>query len=255
LTTAENNSPVNDLLIACTLTVTNACIGGGTVTFTQNNDNNNNGTWTVTGGTGVKSGSNNFIFTPGIVAGCFTATYQNGACTATANFAIFPTAPVITAPANSCAAMFTLPTVAAVSGFDVNYSLDGGAYSASPSTTTPGCHTVVARYVLSAACGSSSAGTAGSGLCGSSNTVSVVIFPAAPTIAAIANTCNSKLGNITAVTTVSGFTAEYAVQAPGGSLSAYGTLTAANNLLTNTPGCWTIKARYKLTSVCGSTPV
>jgi hypothetical protein len=24
-------------------------------------------------------------------------------------------------------------------------------------------------------------------------------------------------------------------------------------LLTNTPGCWTIKARYKLTAACGTT--
>jgi hypothetical protein len=48
-----------------------------------------------------------------------------------------------------------------------------------------------------------------------------------------------------------GFTAEYAVQAPGGILSAYGDLITANTLLTNTPGCWTIKARYKLAAACG----
>jgi hypothetical protein len=70
---------------------------------------------------------------------------------------------------------------------------------------------------------------------------------------AIANTCNTMLSSITAVTAVSFFTAEYAVQPPGGALSAYNTLAITNSLLTNTKGCWTIKARYKLTSACGTT--
>ena len=249
----ESNSE-NSVLIACTLTVTNACVGGGTVTFTQNNDNNNNGTWTVTGGTGVKSGSRNFIFTPGSNAGCFSASYHNGGCTASANFVIFPPAPVITEPESSCASMFDLPSVPAKSGFNIQYKIDAGAFSTSPSTTTPGCHTVQARYVLASNCGSTTSGTAGTGSCGVSNTVSVAIFPAAPTIANISNTCNSALGSITAVSSVSGFTAEYAVQPPGGSISSYGTLGSANALLTNTPGCWTVYARYKIQSACGSTP-
>src|SRR4030095_10293409 len=102
---------------------------------------------------------------------------------------VFPSAPIITEPANTCASMFTLPAVSTVTGFNVQYSLDGGAFLSSPSTTTPGCHTVNARYVLAAACGSTTTGTQGPGACGSSNTVNVVIFPAAPVITAPANAC------------------------------------------------------------------
>jgi hypothetical protein len=56
-------------------------------------------------------------------------------------------------------------------------------------------------------------------------------------------------------TAVTGFTAEYAVQPPGGSLSAYGTLAAANTATNNTPGCWTIKARYKLSAIAVVQPL
>src|SRR4030095_6090650 len=99
------------------------------------------------------------------------------------------------------------------------------SWSAAPVIpTTPGCYSIQARYVTSAACGSIPAGTAGTGSCAASNTVNVVIFPAAPTLATPANTCDAPLANITAVPSVPGFSAEYAVQAPGGSLSAYGTL-------------------------------
>ena len=155
---------------------------------------------------------------------------------------IFPTAPVITAPANTCASAFTLPTVATVAGFNVQYSIDGGAYSASPTTTTPGCHTITARYVLAAACGSTAAGTAGSGACGPSNSVSVVIFPTAPVITAPANTCASAF-TLPTVATVAGFNVQYSID--GGAYSASPTTT--------TPGCHTITARYVLAAACGST--
>src|SRR4029077_11133335 len=79
----------------------------------------------------------------------------------TVSVVIFPSVPTITAPANTCNSMFTLPTVAAVAGFNIEYKIDGGAYSANPSTTAAGCHTVTARYVLAATCGSTYAGNAG----------------------------------------------------------------------------------------------
>ncbi|TMI61229.1 MAG: immunoglobulin domain-containing protein, partial [Bacteroidetes bacterium] len=174
----------------------------------------------------------------------------------TVSVVIFPASPILTAPANTCNAAFSLPTVTPATNFDVQYSIDGGAYSVTPTIPTiPGCHTIQARYVLSAVCGTSGAGTSGTGACTASNTVNVVIYPAAPILVQLSNTCNTKLADITAVPAISGFTAEYAVQAPGGTLSAYNNnINQVNNLLTNTPGCWTIKARYRLTNTCGSTP-
>src|SRR5205085_230677 len=102
-----------------------------------------------------------------------------------------------------------LPTVTAVTGFNVEYNIDGSGYLASPTVpTTPGCHSIIAHYVLASACGGTAANTAGTGSCGPSNTVNVVIFPAAPALAALSNTCNSQLANITAIAAVGGFTAE-----------------------------------------------
>lgn len=111
------------------------------------------------------------------------------ACRKVYNFVVYPTPPVITPSTNTCNAMFALPTVPAVAGFTVEYSLDGGAWTANPSSTTPGCHTIAARYVTESACGglpfnivpagSFSDGTVSS--CTSpSNTVATVIFPNAP---------------------------------------------------------------------------
>jgi len=158
----------------------------------------------------------------------------------TVSTVIFPTVPVITATANTCNSMFTLPTVASVTGFNVQYSLDGGAYSANPSTTTPGCHTVTARYVLAATCGSTYSNNAGP--CSVSNTVSVVIFPTAPTITAPANTCNAAF-TLPAVTPVAGFNIKYSID--GGGWSATPSTTAV--------GCHSIKAKYVLAAACGST--
>jgi hypothetical protein len=184
-------------------------------------------------------------------------TTGSGSCgvSNTVSVVIFPTAPTLTPPINTCASAFTLPSVPTVAGFTIQYNIDGSGFTATPIIpTTPDCHTIQARYILSAVCGSTAAGATGPGACAASNTVSVVIFPATPSLVQLANTCNSKLADITAIAVVSGFTAEYAVQAPGGSLSAYNSnLNQVNNLLSNTPGCWTIKARYSLSSNCGST--
>jgi hypothetical protein len=100
-----------------------------------------------------------------------------------------PNSTSITAPANTCNAgtAFTLPSVTAISGFTVQWSINGGAYTASPTVpTTAGCHTLKARYVLTSSMRSIcniSAGTAAPAGCLESNlTVSVVIFPAAPSL-------------------------------------------------------------------------
>ncbi|MEZ4909223.1 MAG: hypothetical protein R2774_00010 [Saprospiraceae bacterium] len=157
---------------------------------------------------------------------------------------IFPSAPVITSPTNTCNSAFTLPTVDPVGDFTVEFSIDGGTYSATPAVpTTPGCHTVTARYVLAADCGTTLAGAVGSDPCGESNEVSVVIFPSAPVIAAPSNTCNSAFA-LPTVDPVGDFTVEFSID--GGTYSATPTVPT-------TPGCHTVTARYVLASDCGTT--
>jgi len=154
---------------------------------------------------------------------------------------IFPAAPVLAESANTCASAFTLPTVTAVAGFNVEFSVDGGIYSSSPTIpTVPGCHTIQARYVLTANCGSTAAGTPSSCL---SNVVSAVIFPASPAISAPSNACASAF-TLPTVPAVTGFTVQYSID--GGSYSASPTIPA-------TPGCHTIQAKYVLISNCGVT--
>src|SRR6185369_9240280 len=122
------------------------------------------------------------------------------------------------------------------------YSIDGNtAWSASPTIpSTSGCHTIQARYVQTATCGSTAAGTPSSCL---SNVVSVVIFPAAPVLAAPANTCASAF-TLPTVTAVTGFNVEFSVD--GGTYSSSPTIPTA-------PGCHTIQARYILGAACGNT--
>jgi hypothetical protein len=242
------------------VTTTNACVGGGTVTFSQTGGAAG-GTWTVSGGGTIVASTG--VFTP-TTPGCFTATYTTPApgCTDTKNFVVFPGAPALTALANTCnATLANITAVATVPGFTAEYAVQppSGALSAYSDlattnallTNTPGCWTIKARYRLTADCGGTAAGTISSNVACQETTINAVVFPPAPVLTPIANTCDSKLADITAVSDVAGFIAEYAVQAPGGTLSAYGDLTTANALLTNTPGCWTIKARYKLTAACG----
>jgi hypothetical protein len=158
---------------------------------------------------------------------------------------IFPAAPIITAPANTCASAFTLPTVTPVPGFNVQYSIDEGAFSASPSTTTPGCHTVQARFVLGTACGDTPAGTAGTGGCGASNTVNVVIFPAAPPAPIVSPGC----GPFTVIPppTVDGFNIQYSFN--DGATWGANTPPTADNC-----AGYRIRTRYVLAATCGSTP-
>ncbi len=77
-----------------------------------------------------------------------------------------------------------------------------------------------------------------------------VVFPEAPQ-PELTGGCGTEL-EFLSFTAVSGFNAEFAVQAPGGTLSEFGTLTQANAYLNNTPGCWTVVSRYTLSSDCST---
>ena len=221
------------------VTTVNSCVGGSTVTFTQTGAPGN-GTWTVSGGGTINSSG---VFTP-TTAGCFTATYTSPAgCTDTENFVVYPV-PVITAPPNTCNTAFTLPTVTAVSGFTVRYSIDGGAFAASPTIpTTPGCHTIQAKYFLAADCGTTVAGSTMD--CAVSNTVSVVIFPLAPSAPAVNPGCG--LFTVEPPPTIAGFDIQYSFD--DGATWGPNTPPTADNC-----AGYRIKTRYVTSAACGTTP-
>jgi hypothetical protein len=220
----------------------NSCVSGGIVTFSQ--IGGLAGIWTVSGGGTIDAATGDF--TPS-ASGCFSATYTNtlDGCSGVANFVVFPSEPVLTAPANTCNAAFVLPVVTPVVGFTVQYSINGGAWATAPAIpTTPGCHTIAARYVNTAACGLTAALTPSAITgCDASADVSVLIYPSEPVLTAPANTCNAAFV-LPAVTPVVGFTVQYSIN--GG---AWATAPA----IPTTPGCHTIAARYVNTAACGST--
>ncbi|MEZ4909222.1 MAG: lectin-like protein, partial [Saprospiraceae bacterium] len=158
---------------------------------------------------------------------------------------IYPSEPVLTAPTSTCNSAFTLPVVTAVTGFTVQYSIDGGAWATAPVIpTTPGCHTIAARYVNTAACGSTAALTPSTIVgCDASAEVSVLIYPSEPVLTAPTNTCNSAF-TLPVVTAVTGFTVQYSID---------GSAWATAPVIPTTPGCHTIAARYVNTVACGST--
>src|SRR4030095_763152 len=107
----ELASESNPDLPPCLLTVQNSCTGGSNVTFTLQN-NNTSGTWTIGGGTFttiIGSSTITVTFTPGSTPGCFNASYTTSGCSVNQNFIIFPPAPALTAPSNTCNAALTIP--------------------------------------------------------------------------------------------------------------------------------------------------
>jgi CshA-type fibril repeat protein len=223
-----------------TVTTNNACIGGGNITFTSNAPDG--GTWSVSGGGTITSAG---VFTA-TTAGCFIATYTIAStnCSGASSFLVYPQAPVISAPANTCNAAFSLPIVAEVSGFTIQYSVDGAAFSENPTTpSSAGCHTVKARYVNTAACGNTAALTAGTGTCSESNTVSVVVFPQTPVLVEPTATCNQSF-QLPSVAAQNGFTVQYSID---------GAAFTANPNIPSSVGCHTITARYVTAASCGST--
>ncbi|HRO73778.1 MAG TPA: hypothetical protein PK611_08915, partial [Saprospiraceae bacterium] len=124
-----------------------------------------------------------------------------------------------------------------------------GSWSANPSTTISGCHSVRARYVLAAACGSTPAGASSSDPgCAASAAVNALIYPEAPVITAPANTCTSAF-TLPVVTPYAGFTVQYRIQNVPNSILIDWTSTP---VMPTTPGCYTIQARYVNTAQCGS---
>ena len=177
-----------------------------------------------------------------------TGTAGTGLCanSNTVSIVIFPTAPTISAPVNTCNAAFTLPTVTTVTGFTVQYSINNGTFAAAPTIpTTPGCYNVRAQYVLTAACGSTVANTAGTGSCGPSNTVNVVIFPTAPAAPTVTAGCGAF--TVTPPATIAGFNIEYSFD-DGATWGANTPPTAEN--------CtgYKIKTRYVTSAACGTIP-
>jgi hypothetical protein len=226
------------------VTTVNSCAGGTAVTFTQMNGAPN-GTWTISGGGTIVPGTG--VFTP-TTAGCFTATYTTPApgCTDTKNFVVYPV-PVITAPPNSCNAAFTLPTVATVTGFTVQYSVDGGAFAPSSTITiptTPGCHTIQAKYFLEADCGTTVAGSTMD--CAVSNTANVVIFPLAPSAPVVSPGCG--LFTVEPPPTITGFDIQYSFD--DGATWGVNTPPTADNCTG-----YRIKTRYVTSAACGPIPV
>jgi hypothetical protein len=220
------------------ITPVNSCVGGGTVTFTQTGGASG-GTWTRSGGGTINSSTG--VFTP-TSAGCFTVTYTTGGpgCADTKSFIVFPAAPVLTAT-NTCNAAFALPSVTAVNGFSVQYSINGGTWSASPTIpSTPGCYSIQARYVLATACGTNAVGTVSPACV--SNTVSVVIFPTAPS-----PVVNSGCGPIivTPPAAVSGFDVQYSFN--DGATWGANTPPTADNCTG-----YKIKVRYVTSTACGT---
>jgi hypothetical protein len=217
----------------------NICLGSGTSTFATTSTG---GTWSVTGGGSI---STTGVFTPSSI-GCFAARYTlSTGCFGSSDFVVFPTAPVLSSPTNTCNSAFILPGVASQNGFTVQYSIDGSTYTATPIIpTSAGCHTIKARYVTTTACGTIPAGTAGTGNCLESNEVSVVIFPVAPIIAAVSNACNSPL-ILPTVPAIAGFNVFYSID--GGTFAA--TTTGPSSV-----GCHDIRAQYALATTCGNTP-
>jgi hypothetical protein len=224
-----------------TVTVANPCVGAGTVTFTQNGASTG-GTWSVSGGGTINASTG--VFTP-TTAGCFTATYTTATlpgCLDTKSFLVFPAAPVLTA-ANTCNTAFTLPSVMAVAGFTIEYNIDGTGFTATPTIpTSSGCHTIQARYVLTNACGTIAAGATSS--CATSNIISVVIFPPAPSAPTVSTGCGAF--SVSAPPSVSGFNIEYSFD--DGATWGANTPPTADNCTG-----YKIRTRYVTATNCGNT--
>ncbi len=219
----------------------NSCVGGGAVNFTQTGGTNG-GSWSISGGGAINAGSGQF--TPG-APGCYTATYTTGTCSLSGSFVVYPSVPVLTAPVNTCNSAFSLPTVTAVSGFTVQYSINNGTYDASPAIpTTAGCHTVKARYVLTAACGGTAAGTAAPAGCAESAAVSVVIYPSAPSVPTVNTGCGTNVIVTPPVSTPTEFQVRYSYDD--------GATWISNNTATLTESCsgHKIRIRWEYTGSC-----
>ncbi|WP_167604839.1 PKD-like domain-containing protein [Maribellus sediminis] len=135
----------------------NTCVGD-TATFAQSTLYD--GTWTVSGGGSI---DNNGLFTADS-AGCFEATFttSSGDCFGTANFMVFPAAPLPDVDSGCGPINLTPPPT--VAGFDIQYNFLGGdgdwTYDNIP-PTADNCegYPIQIRYITSEVCDTVSIGT------------------------------------------------------------------------------------------------
>lgn len=136
------------------VTTVNACIGGGTVTFTQTGAPVG-GRWTVTGGGTITSAG---IFTPS-ATGCWIATYTtnipNPGCSDDENFVVFPSVANVTIN-NACSLPIVFNNFPVVNGFTRQFSYDDGlTWGAEQPNPPDNCagYKIRVRYVTTGACG------------------------------------------------------------------------------------------------------
>ena len=171
-----------------------------------------------------------------------------GPCTlpAVVNAVIFPTIPATPAVTNTCASALYVQPLPFFNGFTEQYSYNNGSTwtTSNFSPTTPGCYSILRRYVTSAACGSTPAGNAGP--CTLPTVVNAVVFPTIPATPPITSTCNSQPFTVPTLPAVAGFTAQYSFD--------NGVSWGTNNISPSSPGTYKVLRRYVLSSACGSTP-
>jgi hypothetical protein len=164
------------------VTTVNACIGGGTVTFTQI-QGATGGTWSVNGGGTIDASTGEF--TPS-TAGCFTATYTTPSplCSDTKSFVVFPTAPSEPVVNTECNQDIVVTPPNPVTGFTIQYSFDNGInWETNNTRTAESCvgYEIRTRYVTSADCGTTPAGTASSdAVCNMSPSTNRILDKTAP---------------------------------------------------------------------------
>jgi len=162
------------------VTTLNACIGGGSITFTQSGGLSG-GTWSVSGGGTIVAGTG--VFTPS-TEGCYTVTYTINNCSDTKSFVVFPTAPPAPTVNPDCGAITVTPP-ASVAGFNIEYSFDDGAtWGPNTPPVAENCsgYLIKTRYVTSSACGANPVGTASSNaVCEESAAATRIVDLTAPT--------------------------------------------------------------------------
>ncbi|MFZ1497313.1 MAG: hypothetical protein WAS72_09665, partial [Saprospiraceae bacterium] len=161
---------------------------------------------------------------------------------------IFPTAPATPVVSNTCAAPLTIPALPSVVGLTAQYSFDDGitwSTSNTSPTSAPACYTMRTRYIAAITCGSTTGGDPGESSCIVSGQGFAVIFPTAPAAPTVANTCAAAL-TIPVLPDLTDFTEQYSFDG--------GTTWGTSNVSTSTtPGCYSMRTRYILTSACGGT--
>ncbi|SHJ21314.1 HYR domain-containing protein [Tangfeifania diversioriginum] len=163
----------------------------------------------------------------------------------TVNALVLPEPPVLNTPNNTCNTTFTLPSVPAISGFSVEWKIDGNDWAATPTLPTdPGCHTIQARYVLENECGTLPASATGDEDC-VSNIVSVVIYPPAPPAPEVSAGCGPF--EVTPPADIGGFNIEYSFDD--------GDTWGSSNQSPAGDDCsgYEVKTRYVLADDCGNT--